>query len=211
MENITDQYRALLPDNLFLALGEIGPAFPVDILSPVEREEYNTFSHRRRRNEFLSTRGLIKEFVADLGLDEAIFEIEKDDLGKPFGMYQNRRYNLSLAHTGQKVICGLSQSIPLGVDIEPTDRNVNERLRDRIMHPVEKKELKEESLLRLWTLKEALVKLQGKGLRTNLNQIKLTPLDKQVFTGIFDNEKRAKICSFKHCNHWIAVAFYQEN
>lgn len=209
MENITEQYRSLLPGDVHIAVGDIGQAYAVELLSSYELEEYRKFKHQRRKDEFLSTRGLIKELAVELGLDEAIFEIQKDDLGKPFGVYNsNTQFNLSLAHTGDKVVCGISPTLPLGVDIEPANRNVAERLRNRILHPDERLELVDEPIIRIWTLKEALVKLEGKGLRTNLNRLKLRVENDHCFTGVFDNEKTARICSFQYCNHWIAVAYY---
>lgn len=190
-------------------MGDIGSTFSEDVLSGVEREEYNSFNHRRRKDEFLSTRGIIKKLAADLGMDQTKFEIRKDGLGKPFGIYHNSRYNLSLAHTGQKVICGLSPTIPIGLDIEPIARRVDERLRNRILHEDEHRKLADVPVLRLWTLKEALVKLNGQGLRTDLKTVRIAVEEDQVFSGKFDNEKSAIICSFQHCDHWIAVAYYQ--
>lgn len=209
MENITDIYRSLLPDDLNIAMGEIGSAFSEELLSAVEYAEFRGLKHRRRKDEFLSTRGIIKELARDIGLKSAAFEIHKDELGKPFGVYQKKRFELSLAHSAQKVICALSSGIPVGVDIEPENRSVNERLRDRILHEEERSKLENQPVIRLWTLKEALVKLNGKGLRTNLNELKITPLNAQEFTAVLGNEKSARICSFSHENHWIAVAYYQ--
>ncbi len=208
MENITDQFRSLLPRGIYVAIGDIGTSRSEDVLSKAEQDEYNTFNSRRRRDEYLSTRGIIKQLAAEMGLDKSKFEIQKDGLGKPFGIHNNQRYNLSLAHTGEKVLCGLSETIPIGLDLEPVDRQVNQRLRKRILHRDERKALEEEPVVRLWTLKEALVKLNGQGLRTNLNQLKIEPESDHLFTGIFDNEKSARICSFQYSNHWIAVACY---
>lgn len=209
MENITKKFQSLLPDGLSVAMGDIGANFSEDLLTEAEQEEYNSFTHRRRKDEFLSTRGIIKQLAVDLGMDHVQFEIQKDGLGKPFGIYHNSRYNLSLAHTGQKVICGLSPTIPLGLDIEPVGRQVDERLRRRILHEEERSRLAGESVLRLWTLKEALVKLDGQGLRTNLKTVRIAEEAEHVFSGKFDNEKSAIICSFQYCDHWIAVAYYQ--
>lgn len=209
MKQITGQYQTLLPEGLVLGIGDRTDRLPEEILSEVELNEYNKFQNRRRKDEFLSARGLIKKLVTEIGLDETMFEVHKDRLGQPFGVYQNRSYNLSLAHTGEKVLCGISAGISIGVDMEPAGRIVDERLKSRMLHPEEGEFLKKESLIRIWTLKEALVKLEGKGLRTNLNQIIIRPENESEFTGKFNNDKSARICSFQYDNYWIAVAFYR--
>lgn len=209
MENITAKYCSLLPSDLNIAIGEIGSTFSEELLSSIEHAEYQNLQHRRRRDEFLSTRGIIKELAEELGLDRSAFEIHKDALGKPYGVYNNQRFELSLAHTAEKVICVLSPGLTVGVDIEPEDRSVTERLRDRILHAEERALLQDQPLIRIWTLKESLVKLNGRGLRTNLNEIKIQPLNPRVFSAVLGDDKSARICSFRHQKHWIAVAYYQ--
>ncbi|MFH5831812.1 4'-phosphopantetheinyl transferase family protein [Halalkalibaculum sp. DA384] len=208
MENITALYRSLLPEDLHVAMGAIGRQYSAGLLSPPEREEYRQISHQRRRDEFLTTRGLIKELVGEMGLDQTVFEIQKDGFGKPFGIYSNARYHLSLAHTSEKVVCGISPTLPVGVDIEPVGRTVAERLRRRILHDEERALLADQPIVRIWTLKEAMVKLEGKGLRTNLNKLKLQVESDRLFTGFFADDKTAIICSLRHRNHWVAVAYY---
>lgn len=208
LEPIDEAYRDLLPEGVLLGLGSLTRHLSEDLLSKVEREEYRTFTNLKRRDEYLATRNLIGELADQIGLDRTLFEIRKDGLGKPYGVHNNSRYNLSLAHSDQKVLCGISPVIQIGVDLEPVVRRVNERLRGRMLNAEEKEPLKEESLVRIWTLKEAMVKLEGKGLRTNLNQITIKPTGKVEFTGIFHNDKTARICSFQHDGYWIAVAHY---
>jgi phosphopantetheinyl transferase len=64
------------------------------------------------------------------------------------------------------------------------------------------------ALIRLWTIKEAYIKLLGKGLRINMNEVKLS-VDGDQFTAEINNDKTAKICSFQLEQNWLAVAYYQ--
>ncbi|MDZ7694226.1 MAG: 4'-phosphopantetheinyl transferase superfamily protein [Balneolaceae bacterium] len=209
MENITAKYCSLLPSDLNIAIGEIGSTFSEELLSSIEQTEYQNLQHRRRRDEFLSTRGIIKELAGRSGWKGLRLKSTKMRFGKPYGVYNNQRFELSLAHTNEKVICVLSPGLPVGIDIEPEDRSVTERLRDRILHAEERALLQDQPLIRVWTLKESLVKLNGRGLRTNLNEIKIQRLNPRVFSAVLGDDKSARICSFRHQKHWIAVAYYQ--
>ncbi len=158
--------------------------------------------------EYISTRFLVKKLAEQLGYDPHTFSILKDELGKPYGEANKLKLFLSIAHTNKLVICGISEEMDMGIDIEPADRSVNEKVADRILHPDEPQGVRELDLVRLWTIKEALVKLEGRGLRTNLNEVLVSGGDNQLFHGRFNNDKRAKICSFRHQNHWISVAYF---
>lgn len=80
---------------------------------------------------------------------------------------------LSLAHTGELIAVGVSRCGPIGVDVEPVDREVSfELLRDEVCTPAEAaelaalpEELRTARLVCLWTLKEAYTKALGHGVR----------------------------------------------
>ena len=197
------------------------------MLNSEELDYSESITHPFRREEFLSTRLLARRLAAELGYDPFRFRIIKDERGKPYGESEQERIHLSIAHSKEYVLCGISPGKDLGIDMEPAGREVSEALGNRILHPSEEQALDlnlngygegedtstgaEEgmTLVRLWTLKEALVKLEGSGLRTNLNELRTVRHSEVEFEGIFNNDKRAKICSFQHQDYWIAVAYYQ--
>lgn len=180
------------------------------VLDEEERKTYRAINNERRRNEFLSTRHLVKGLADKFGLLESGFTIRKDAMGKPYGEADGRHIYLSIAHCTREVMCGLSENRDLGVDLEPVNRKVHEGLGPRIFHPEAKEEITGLDLIRIWTIKEALVKLEGKGLRTNLNELLLDRIDETGFSGRFNDEKSARICSFEHDEHWISVAYYPQ-
>lgn len=194
-------------DDVVLAWCPIQESFPPQALTPAEQHEFSEFKSAGRRQEYLATRGLINRMVDAMGLDSLQFELQKNDLGKPWGIFDGKEYPLSIAHTAERVICAISSKRELGVDLEPASRTVPDKLRDRIINEQEALLLKDEPAIRIWTLKEALVKLEGKGMRTNLNECIITAGTDKLFTAIFDNDKKAKICSFLHENNWLAVAW----
>ena len=202
-----------IPNDIHLGLAKLsdqaGDAGQLtDVLDESEREEYEVIKNDRRRNEFFSTRYLVKSLANKFGLLEKGFTIKKDAMGKPFGEAGEQYVFLSIAHCHREVMCGLSESRDIGVDLEPVDRQVHEGLGSRIYHPEEHEQVRELDLIRVWTIKEALVKLDGKGLRTNLNELLLSWNDENDFSCRINDEKSARICSFEYDDHWVSVAFY---
>lgn len=200
-----------LPAGIYLAVDEISHEISEDILTSGEYEEYSEFKNKKRKAEFLSTRRLMKNLAGEAGLNNETLEVRKEPMGKPYGVCGSKRYQLSMAHAGKLSLCGISVDHTLGIDLEAADRPVDERLRDRISHPDEQEKLKGIPLIRLWTIKEAVVKMQGRGLRTNLSDILVKQSGDYVFEASFDNDKSPIICSFRYQGFWIAIAFTSLN
>src|SRR5699024_7341818 len=107
------------------------------------------------------------------------------------------------------VFCGLSPARAIGIDMEPTGRKVSNRPRSRMLHPAEKERDASVSTSRLWTGTEAYLKLRGQGLRLTMHEVNVRREADRLFAA-FDNEKKAKICSFEYQNQWLAIAYYLE-
>ena len=94
-------------------------------------------------------------------------EISVTDRGKPY--FVDSGWHFSISHTKRSVFCALSE-VPIGIDAEETDRDINLRLAEKILSPAEKEQFdhaedKRIALLKFWVLKEAAAKLSGQGLR----------------------------------------------
>lgn len=181
----------------------------LDMLNADELQELEAFTNLKRQQEYLTSRLVIKQMINKWEVDPANFKILKDELGRPYGRDKTDQYFVSIAHTRQKVFCGISPNSQIGVDIEPVDRRVPEHLKQRILHPDESDSVSSLKSVRLWTIKEAFIKLAGQGLRLNMSEVHVKKYDHEEFIVEIDNEKRAKICSFQSENNWLAVAFYQ--
>ncbi len=197
-----------LPASIRLARSRIDRSHSADGLITEEADELELISHKGRRGEFVSSRLLLRKLASEMGYDPSGFKIVKDQYGKPFGEVGGKKLNLSIAHSESEVVCGISETTPIGVDLEPAERPVEERLARRIGHREEEGLLKEIELIRLWTIKEAMVKLEGSGLRTNLNELRVEQIGEAEFSGRFNNDKSARICSFQHAGHWISIAYF---
>lgn len=104
------------------------------------------------------------------------------DRGKPY--FENSDWHFSISHTKNHVFCCMSRE-NVGIDAEEMDRTVDLRLADRYLSDAEKTRLEAESdknaaLLRLWVLKEAYAKRNGKGLGNYLKETNFDPRDKRI-------------------------------
>ncbi len=155
------------------------------------------------RTQILSA---LNRLVTQQGLDIHTFELKKHDSGKPYGLLDGKAIGVSVSHCRSMLICATHTGGEVGVDVEPCDRNLHPRLRDRICHPDEMPELSEElSCIRMWTVKEAVLKYLGTGLRMAMNKIKLDVTGDHQFLAIMD-QGSVLVNSFKFRDHWIAVA-----
>lgn len=154
-----------------------------------------------------SGRNLIKK-MADLFLEEKQMQVLTKKNEKPQAFCDEREISVSFSHTRDGVTGTMSFIYNVGCDMENLNRQVHPRLVDRIRNRGESDKLYANiDPLRLWTLKEAALKMIGTGLRKPMNSVQISWFDKNQFDVVFDNGKRAKICSFQHQEHWISICY----
>lgn len=208
MSNHLLEIKELLPFEATFSLSDIVSVSSeaIDQLSDEEKRELELCKNLKRQREFVTSRITLKEMAGQTGDGEG-FKILKDELGQPFGKANSQKFFVSIAHTNDFVLCGLAGDHPIGVDLEPADRTVPDKLKQRITHPKEIDIARDIPLIRLWTIKEAYIKLRGQGLRMNMNEVQIKRESQRIFAKI-NNDKRAKICSFRLKNNWVAIAYY---
>lgn len=104
------------------------------------------------------------------------------ETGKPY--FENSPYFFSITHTPRHAFCALAKS-PIGIDAEELDRRVTPHLASRVLSPFEMAQYEgaedpRRAILTFWVLKEAEVKLTGKGLTGYPNQTRFTLDDPRV-------------------------------
>ena len=87
--------------------------------------------------------------------------------GKPY--FETASLHFSISHTKKHAFCVLSDR-NVGIDAEEKSRDIDLRLAERILSPMEKAQFdaaedKRLALLTFWVLKEAAAKYSGEGLR----------------------------------------------
>ncbi|MGC5400874.1 4'-phosphopantetheinyl transferase family protein [Streptomyces sp. DT20] len=159
---------------------------PAALLDPELRQtlgqdwpRYRQFPGTGQRLGFAASRYLMKYTVAAaLEIPVQTIDFTFRPGGRP-GVRGWDELSLSLAHTDELLLVGVSGTGPIGVDVERADRPVPfELMGEEVCTPVEAERLRampEErqraELLRLWTLKEAYTKALGYGLRHSFSRV----------------------------------------
>jgi len=142
-------------------------------------------------------------FLSEIDL-KSLF-LTKMDSGKPYIMQGEKCLGYSISHTANSYLIAINKDGEIGVDIEKIGRNIHPKLRSRIIN---EKEQHDDSIgtLQLWTIKEAVLKLTGTGLRTNMNKVTVNRIDEINFQVHHDN-KEISIVSLNANGFWISVAW----
>lgn len=147
----------------------------MDELPQWRREKVEAIRHDTgRRQSLLAYRLLCQGLREEYGIGEPpAFVYGKH--GKPFLHAPHSTLHFSLSHCREAVACIIDER-PCGIDIESTDRKVSDSLIRYSMNEEEQAEIahsidKSHTFLRLWTQKEAVLKLIGTGIRDTMKDV----------------------------------------
>lgn len=133
------------------------------------------FKHRKGRVESTFSYLLLCNALRSLGIAEPpTFVYGKDgNEGKP-SLAEHPELHFNLSHCKHAVVCAVANH-PVGVDVEALGR-YSERLAKYTMNEAELAEIaasedKDVTFTRLWTMKEAAMKLTGVGIGTNVRDV----------------------------------------
>jgi phosphopantetheinyl transferase len=199
------------PEEVRLGVSEIMDGHSLDILSSEELEEFKGFKNDKRKAEYLSGRHLFRSLIKDFEGDKLTFKLQKEPSGKPFASYNDENVHVSFSHSPRKVYCAVSKKYDIGLDVEHTERKINDAVVKRILNKEEWETVRFEDPVRLWTIKEAAVKCLGTGLRTNLEDLTIQKNKKNRFSVRFSDDKLFEICSFRVTDHQIALAYQSQH
>lgn len=165
--------------DLEAALGEI---------SEQRREQALKFKHEQGQRLCVLAYLLLKKGLHDnYGIIEnPVFEYNEH--GKPFIVgYPEIYFNLS--HCKEAVVCVISDK-PIGVDVESIreykESLVRYTMNDEEIHEIESAEHPDVAFIRLWTMKEATLKLIGTGISKDMKSVldgtkKYTTVERQRY------------------------------
>lgn len=141
-------------------------------------------SRRAARHLSAASRALLRCAAAmALGTDPELMEVARTPTGRPY-LRGEERMSVSIGHTGDLLVVGLSRLGPIGVDVELGTRRVHgSGLEREICTAHERAGLarlpdaeRNAALVRLWTLKEAYSKAMGLGLRLPFGDFGFAPV-----------------------------------
>lgn len=147
-----------------------------DWMSPERRERARSMRHeadrlRTEAGELLARRML----SARMGCAPAEVPLRWDEAGKP--SVEGGQWYVSIAHAGAYAVCAVDRR-PIGVDLEPV-RSAEEKFMRRVCTQAEQSYLFArgadiyERFWELWTAKEAVFKLAGRGPLLGLSKLAL--------------------------------------
>jgi len=159
-------------------------------LAPEEEVRYHNYLQQKDKDNFLIGRGALRTILSTYfpDISPQQFAFKTNSFGKPYlhpdrAWLDNIEFNIS--HSGNKVLLALSHPIPLGIDIEFINPQLNfQELIPLCLSEHERTALhtfpsERQSALffNCWVQKEALVKAMGSGLSYPITDITLQ-LDK---------------------------------
>ena len=153
---------------------------------------------------------LLRKLAGQAGLDGRSLSLLKEESGKPYGLIDSRAIGVSVTHTKEIICCGLYLHGQIGVDIEAKNRKVADGLRQRITHENETSLIADMSTLRLWTIKESVLKMTGSGLRTAMKKVEIHEIQNTYFKVVV-NSVECSVISLEHNGYWLSVAFAPTN
>ncbi len=191
------------PVDVFVGMVEITSSSDASFLSPNESLIYNELNHPNRKNEFLTGRKLFRDMVEEIGWNYSKINTLKDELGKPSGLIDEKSVHLSFTHSNNWMLCALSKKRNVGIDIEHKDRKYNPSIINRLAND---DEIDIMPVLKLWTVKEAALKMKGIGIRMDLKSLKLVS-NKNRNQVHFSDDSMCDFCTFEKQNHYITLAY----
>lgn len=144
---------------------------------------YRDIGHPEIRGRYAASRRLLKHAAAAALRAEAVdLELAYGPTGRPY-LRGCDQIDISLSHTDDLLLVGLTSRGLIGVDAERADRSIYARgLARHICTPHEQRMLadlpepeRNPSLVRLWTLKEAYSKAIGQGIQFRFSEFGFGP------------------------------------
>jgi len=146
------------------------------------------------------------------GVHPAEIRIDFHEKGKPFFPdFPDFKFNIT--HGGNLIAVAFCDDREVGIDVEAADRKVNLMIAERFFTPAEVDFLQKTPLeqrphtfLRLWTIKEAYLKMIGTGLSRPLNSFEIQLSDGKIT--ICENQMRQNCTIFQGetaCEHIITL------
>lgn len=222
----TDPVREDIPKNTGvyiwrLRLTNLGGA-PLQVLRPLTVPAEHVRARRYRydadRHRHLAGRALVRAFVARrYDCPPQAVSIGEGPHGKPYlkePQDDDSSLEFNIAHTDEVVVAAFSQTHPVGIDIEPLDRDADtEALADRVFTEAEQRHWRalpkpdrSRAFLRVWTCKEAFLKAVGAGLHRAPKTVECL-FDDNMVVGLTDANDYRPSPPTTSADRWVLHSF----
>jgi 4'-phosphopantetheinyl transferase len=149
-------------------------------LSEEEQALASRFLHEKYQTHFIKRRSILRKLLSSyLSIKPNEIVLQQTKLGKPYVANEGARIYFNTSHSKNHVLFGISREAELGVDIEFLDAEIEAELisnhffcaKEISLIRSSKGKKKTQAFFRLWCIKEAFIKLEGKGLTYPLDQV----------------------------------------
>ncbi|MDP8242508.1 MAG: 4'-phosphopantetheinyl transferase superfamily protein [Candidatus Hinthialibacter antarcticus] len=163
------QFSAPLPDAQWRRLFEPLP--------PAIQEQINRYKRWQDQTACLLGKRLLLSALIDAGFSEqCLSDLQYTQYNRP---YLDGPGDFNLSHSGEIVVCAISDSSRLGVDVE-FNRSIEFQDFQQYMSPTEWHDINAahqplERFYHYWTAKESVIKADGRGLSAPLEEVIIKP------------------------------------
>ena len=172
------------------------------LLSEQRREQVARYKLEGPRRQAVAAYLLLRKALREMyGIHDApVFEYDAN--GKP-SILGHPEIFFNLSHCRKAVACVVADS-PVGIDVEETcrfsDSIARYTLDDEEYESVVKVDNPSQAFIRLWTMKEALLKYTGEGLRRDIKSVlRLSPANKVEFLTELHDGYVVSVVNTKSC------------
>lgn len=172
------------------------------LLSEQRREQVARYKLEGPRRQAVAAYLLLRKALREMyGIHDApVFEYDAN--GKP-SILGHPEIFFNLSHCRKAVACVVADS-PVGIDVEETcrfsDSIARYTLDDEEYESVVKADNPSQAFIRLWTMKEALLKYTGEGLRRDIKTVlRLSPANKVEFLTELHDGYVVSVVNTKSC------------
>lgn len=172
------------------------------LLSEQRREQVVRYKLEGPRRQAVAAYLLLRKALREMyGIyDAPVFEYDAN--GKP-SILGHPEIFFNLSHCRKAVACVVADS-PVGIDVEETcrfsDSIARYTLDDEEYESVVKADNPSQAFIRLWTMKEALLKYTGEGLRRDIKTVlRLSPANKVEFLTELHDGYVVSVVNTKSC------------
>lgn len=156
-------------------------------ISEQRREQAVKFKHELGQRLCVLAYQMLKQGLHEVYGIEGNPQFEYNEHGKP-AIVGHPDIFFNLSHCKEAVLCAISDQ-PVGVDVESVrsfnDSLVHYTMNEDEIREIETAEDRAVAFIRLWTMKEAALKLEGTGISKDMKQVLLQDgLDFETFTDV---------------------------
>lgn len=151
------------------------------VLTAADLAEIDVIGHPALKQRAIASRVLLRRMLSEVhghGITPSQWAFARTPEGKPGVAAGLPQIYFSISYSGRDIVIAVSRTCEIGIDVESEQVSVDEvclqpylTRRERLALTMTPQHQRQQAAVRLWTLKEAYIKLRGIGLAADLSTI----------------------------------------